>query len=89
MDSLAYREAIGKKLEIGKEVLYLIREECMSMGLDTKEIISITRSAHEAHGKTETEMPAKIGIHPLKNTFFHAMPELLPGQNACGMMRYG
>ncbi|MBA1336585.1 MAG: Ornithine cyclodeaminase [Firmicutes bacterium] len=85
MDSLAYRETIGKKLAIGKEVLYLTKEECMSTGLDTKEIISITRSALEAHGKKETEMPAKIGIHPLKNTFFHAMPALVPGQNACGM----
>ncbi len=85
MDSLAYRENIGKKLNIGREILYLTREDCMSTGLSTEDIISITRSALEAHGRKKTEMPAKIGIHPLKNTFFHAMPALVPGENACGM----
>jgi ornithine cyclodeaminase/alanine dehydrogenase len=85
MGSKAYREAIGRKLNIGREILYLTREDCMNTGLETEEIISITQSALEAHGRKETEMPAKIGIHPLKNTFFHAMPALVPGQNACGM----
>lgn len=85
MESLAYREKIGKKLNIGKEILYLTREDCMNTGLTTEDIISITQSALEAHGRKETEMPAKIGIHPLKNTFFHAMPALVAGENACGM----
>lgn len=85
MNTMDYREQLSRKLNIGKEILYLTREDCMNTGLTTENIISITQSALEAHGRNETEMPAKIGIHPYKNTFFHAMPALVPGQNACGV----
>lgn len=30
-------------------------------------------------------MPAKIGIHPFSDVFFHAMPAYVPGNAACGM----
>jgi len=30
-------------------------------------------------------MPAKIGLHPLKDTLMHAMPTFLPKGNACGI----
>lgn len=85
MNTMDYREQLSRKLNIGKEILYLTREDCMNTGLTTEDIISITQSALEAHGRKETEMPAKIGIHPYKNTFFHAMPALVPGQSACGV----
>jgi len=38
-----------------------------------------------AHGRKEYEMPAKIGIHPFDDVFFHAMPAYVPGNLACGM----
>lgn len=30
-------------------------------------------------------MPAKIGLHPLKDTLMHAMPAFMPKYNACGI----
>ena len=30
-------------------------------------------------------MPAKIGVHPLPEVFFHAMPAYVPSQFSCGM----
>ena len=30
-------------------------------------------------------MPAKIGVHPFSDVFYHAMPAYVPGSAACGM----
>jgi Predicted ornithine cyclodeaminase, mu-crystallin homolog len=38
-----------------------------------------------AHGKKEYEMPAKIGVHPYQEVFFHAMPAFVPSEKAIGM----
>lgn len=79
------RQWLSQKIEIGKEVLYLTQEECKSVGLTIEDIIDITRGALVAHGKKEYEMPAKIGIHPLPEAFFHAMPAYVPSKHAAGM----
>ncbi|WP_422446792.1 ornithine cyclodeaminase family protein [Thermoanaerobacterium sp. DL9XJH110] len=79
------RQWLSQKIEIGKEVLYLTQEECKSVGLTIDDIIDITREALVAHGKKEYEMPAKIGIHPLPEVFFHAMPAYVPSKHAAGM----
>ncbi|MCG0276614.1 MAG: hypothetical protein L5655_10775 [Thermosediminibacteraceae bacterium] len=66
-------------------MLYLTQEECKSVGLTIEEIIDITREALIAYGKKEYEMPAKIGIHPLPEAFFHAMPSYVPSKHAAGI----
>ena len=78
-------EDIGKLLSIGDEVLWLTREECIKAGPSVDETIELVRQALIAHGKKEYEMPAKIGIHPFSDVFFHAMPAYVPGKVACGM----
>lgn len=83
--NLSDREWISKRLNIGKEVLYLTQEECKSVGLTIPDIIELTKEALVAHGKKECEMPAKIGIHPLPESFFHAMPAYVPSKHAAGM----
>ncbi len=78
-------EYLKTKLDLGKEILWLTKEDCMKVGPDTEETLDLVRQALVAHGKDEYEMPAKIGIHPFDDVFFHAMPAYVPGNLACGM----
>lgn len=76
---------VKEHLEVGKEILYLTRDDVLKTSLSNKEIISYVEEALKYHGKKELEMPAKIGIHPLENTFIHAMPAYIPNEHACGI----
>ncbi len=78
-------EYLKTKLDLGKEILWLTKEDCMKVGPNTEETLDLVRQALVAHGKDEYEMPAKIGIHPFDDVFFHAMPAYVPGNLACGM----
>ncbi|HHW04229.1 MAG TPA: ornithine cyclodeaminase family protein [Thermoanaerobacterales bacterium] len=78
------REWISKHIDIGKEVLYLTQSDCMNVGISIDDVISLTRDALIAHGTKNYEMPAKIGVHPLPEVFFHAMPAYVPSKNAVG-----
>lgn len=73
-----------EKLNIGKEIIYLNKEEVIGIGLDMDDILRLTKEALIAHGNKETEMPAKIGVHPYKEVFYHAMPAYVPSKNAVG-----
>lgn len=69
-----------------KELLYLTREDVISVGITKQEIIDCTENALRYHAKKEVEMPPKIGIHPLNdNTFIHAMPSYIRPEAACGI----
>lgn len=81
---LTDRNQVAKKLNLGKELLWLTQKEVMSMGLTEEDILRLTKDALIAHGKKEYEMPAKIGVHPLPEVFFHAMPAHVPAKNAVG-----
>jgi ornithine cyclodeaminase/alanine dehydrogenase-like protein (mu-crystallin family) len=70
---------------VGSEILYLAKSVVSDLGLDIDEIISLTRDALLAHGTKQYEMPAKIGIHPYEEVFFHAMPAYVPQKQAAGM----
>lgn len=85
MDYTADRNWISEKLHIGKELLYLTKNEVVGMGLTEEDILHLTREALIAHGKKEYEMPAKIGVHPYPEVFFHAMPAFVPSKKAVGM----
>lgn len=78
------REVIAQKLNLGKEILYLTREECENIGITREEVLDITKKTLISHGKKDYEMPAKIGIHPWTEVFFHAMPAYVPEQRALG-----
>ena len=78
-------EALSKDFELGKELLWLTREECIKVGPSIDETLELTRQALVAHGRKEYEMPAKIGIHPWSDVFFHAMPAYVPNNKACGI----
>lgn len=76
---------LKSKLELGKEILWLTQEECIKAGPDVAETLGLIHKAMEAHGKKRYEMPAKIGIHPYEDVFYHAMPAYVPDSLACGV----
>lgn len=78
-------EALSKELDLGRELLWLTREECVKAGPDIDQTLELTRRALIAHGRGEYEMPAKIGVHPWSDVFFHAMPAYVPDSKACGI----
>lgn len=85
MDPANEREWIMEKLKIGKEMLYLTLEDVKKAGPSIEDILALTQSALIAHGKKDYEMPAKIGVHPYEEVFYHAMPAYVPSRNAVGL----
>jgi ornithine cyclodeaminase/alanine dehydrogenase len=85
MNTIEDRKWIQEKLNIGNEMLYLTKDEVISTNINEKGILDLTRDALIAHGKKEYEMPAKIGVHPYEEVFFHAMPAYVPSKQAVGM----
>lgn len=74
-----------EKLHIGKELLYLSRRDCEAMAPDIPSTLAAVKEALIEHGHKRYEMPAKVGVHPLPDTFYHAMPAYVPGNLTCGM----
>lgn len=81
----ALREGYSKNLRIGEEILYLSYQDCMDTGTTEEEIIAATEQGMIDYSLKKTEMPAKIGIHPMPDCLMHAMPAYLPDQYACGI----
>lgn len=79
------RDGYLKYLNIGQEVLYLSEQDCKDTGVTVEEIIDSTEKGMIAYSKKETEMPAKIGIHPMPDSLMHAMPAYLPSEYSCGI----
>jgi len=71
-------------LELGKGVLYLSKQNVLDLGITRTDILDITRDTLVEHGNQRYEMPAKIGVHPYSEVFFHAMPAYVPAMNAVG-----
>jgi len=69
----------------GKEILYITRSQIEGMGYTQVDIMKLVRQALAEHGKKMVEMPAKTAIHPIYNTFHHAMPALVPAAEASGI----
>lgn len=69
----------------GKEILYLCRGDVERCELHDTEMLELVRVALQEHGSKRTEMPAKIGLHPVQDSIMHAMPAWVPGAHSCGM----
>ena len=79
------RQKLLEKLRIGKEIWYLTQDEVKAAKLTEPDILELTQAALLAHGRGDCEMPAKIGVHPFPEVFFHAMPAYVPSRDAVGM----
>ena len=69
----------------GREIYYITRSEIESLGYTPGEIMELVRLALTEHGHKRYEMPAKIGLHPVRDTLMHAMPAFVPRADACGI----
>ena len=70
---------------LASELLYLARGDVLATGLTDGDVVDLVRTALVEHGWGRCEMPAKIGLHPLKDTIMHAMPAYVPARHACGL----
>ncbi len=79
------RDYYKTKLNIGHEILYLSMQDCKDTGTTVQEIVDATEMAMILYAKKETEMPAKIGLHPMPDSLMHAMPAYVKGIQAAGI----
>jgi ornithine cyclodeaminase/alanine dehydrogenase-like protein (mu-crystallin family) len=70
---------------MASEVLYLSRADVEKVDLPMGEIIAAVEAVIREKGGGRVEMPAKIGIHPAPNDFFHAMPAYVPATRTAGI----
>lgn len=72
-------------MQIGKEILYLTREDVETVDFPMAEMMDVLEEAfiEKLHGRIE--MPPKPGIHPRPDSFIHAMPCWVPKHEAAGI----
>ncbi|MDR2767819.1 MAG: ornithine cyclodeaminase family protein [Treponema sp.] len=80
-----YRAWIQRFLKIGTEIIYLSQDDVKSIPVTPQEIRSLVEKALVAYSAKQVDMPPKIALHPVKDTFFHAMPAYVPGEFAAGL----
>lgn len=69
------RENISKKLDIGKEIIYLTKPECENIGLTRDDILEITKKTLISHGKKNLRCPQKLAfIHGQKSFSMQCQP---------------
>lgn len=85
LQGMEYRDWISSKLDINKELLYLTRQDVLDLKLTDDEIVEMTKEGMIAYSTDNAEMPAKIGIHPLKDTLMHAMPANMKTLSSAGI----
>ena len=72
------------------QLLYLSKEDVLSVGLGMAEIIELLEQAFREKGEGRVEMPPKPGIHPGGgDNFIHAMPAYIPGMKSAGIKWVG
>jgi ornithine cyclodeaminase/alanine dehydrogenase len=69
------------------KLLYLNREQVVTVGLDMAQIIEAVENGFKEMGSGRVEMPPKPGIHPGQggNNFIHAMPAYIPAMKSAGI----
>jgi ornithine cyclodeaminase/alanine dehydrogenase-like protein (mu-crystallin family) len=67
------------------ELLYLSLADVVATGVTMREVIDSVETMFREKGAGRVEMPPKPGVHPLPNSFIHAMPAYIPALNAVGM----
>ena len=67
------------------ELLYLSTADVEKVDLPMKIIVKAVEDVFREKGEGRTEMPPKPGIHPVKDSFIHAMPAYVATMKAAGM----
>lgn len=71
-------------LTLGQHMRYLSRADVVNLGITKTTVLDKVRQALIEHGNKRYEMPAKIGVHPYEDVFFHAMPAFIPEMKVVG-----
>ncbi len=66
-------------------LLYLSQSDVGAVGLAMSEIVEALELALREKGEGRVEMPPKPGIHPLPDSFIHAMPAFIPAIGSAGV----
>ncbi|MFY9560611.1 MAG: ornithine cyclodeaminase family protein [Terriglobales bacterium] len=74
---------------LGKKLLYLSQSDVAAVGLTMAEIIAALERMFREKSEGRVEMPPKIGIHTMPDSFIHAMPASIPAQKAGGLKWVG
>lgn len=72
-------------MKLPKNILYLSQASVARTGLGMAEIIDIVERVFKEKGAGRVEMPPKPGIHPLPDSFIHAMPAYIPALDAAAL----
>jgi ornithine cyclodeaminase/alanine dehydrogenase-like protein (mu-crystallin family) len=74
---------------MASELLYLSRADVEKVNLPMADIIDAVESVFREKGQGRVEMPPKIGVHPAKDDFLHAMPAYVVSPRAAGIKWVG
>lgn len=80
------------KLELGKELLYLSKEDVVKVGLPMSEIIDLMEYVYTEKGKKRTIMPCKMPMHPIEGSMTQnltAMPASILDRKVSGVKFIG
>lgn len=70
---------------MANDVLWLSQADVESLDIPMADVIAAVEEGWRLKGQGEVEMPAKIGIHPRKDCYIHAMPCWVGGNvDTCG-----
>ena len=72
-----------------ENIMYLSHADVAQAGLGMSEVIDIVERVFQEKAKGNVEMPPKPGIHPLPDSFIHAMPAYVPALGAAAMKWVG
>lgn len=68
-----------------QSLLYLSRDDVVSLGISMTEVIHAVEGALREKGMGTAEMPPKPGVHPRPDAFIHAMPAYLEEARGAGL----
>ncbi len=66
-------------------ILYLSKDDVVRTGLGITRIMDVVEQVFREKGAGNVEMPPKPGIHPLPDSFIHAMPAYVPSLQAAAL----
>ncbi len=70
---------------MANDVLWLSQADVESLNIPMADVIAAVEEGWRLKGEGKVEMPAKIGIHPRKDCYIHAMPCWVGGDvDTCG-----
>ncbi len=84
-----FSDKIRKHLNIGKEILYLSREDVKKLSIPQEVLKDQMEKALMMYSLGETQMPAKSHVFPDSQSVYIGMPALIPGMESAGVKWVG